>query len=121
MLGVVTSLVNHGGTHVLYKWADRLWMLLGAATDTVYIWNHHAPSQRPGLLVFQASFIASFFLAKWRIQRARRGEHAAPGVVGNGPHLFTHLGASALHVWLLYRVCRGKGVLTGVDGLSTTV
>lgn len=98
MVGVATSLVNHGLTSELYKWADRGWMALGCFTDLVYIMTLLADWHKVAAVVLQFSYIGAFFLAKWLVA-ARGMKHA-----GNIPHICTHAGATVLHVWLLY--CR---------------
>jgi hypothetical protein len=61
--------------------------------------------------MLQVTLISSFFLAKYlislrqQVSKQLTGSSQPPGIhrQANAAHLVTHVGATALHVWLIYR------------------
>lgn len=57
VVGLLTSIINHGLTSEWYKWGDRLWMAYGCTTDLLYILRIHDGPERHFLIAFQALYI----------------------------------------------------------------
>lgn len=95
LVGVATSLINHGLNSSIARWSDRLWMALGTFLDFLYVSALSSWSRTLGILLILA-YTSAFAAAKLLILRTGNKK------TGNLPHLFTHISATTLHVWVLW-------------------
>ena len=95
ILGVITSIYNHGTTSAFAKWLDRVAITLASITDLIYIFFLPESLVLIVILLFSVT-IFLYFAAKWDIKR---------GGNGNIYHLWSHILATILHsVILLYMI-----------------
>lgn len=109
VLGVATSLWNHGVTSSLAKIADRAMMWVGFCIDLHLVWS--VPDVAAWATCF-ATLVASallYFAAKWGLRLTERRSSSVSGSVARAwpvrvadlPHVLAHLSLTTTHVMLL--------------------
>jgi len=91
ILGVLTSIYNHGTTSFHAKWLDRIAISLASIIDIFYILCLPYPVNTVVLSIFFAT-VSAFFIAKYQIRSGVNN--------GNAFHLSSHLLAVVIHTIL---------------------
>lgn len=104
IIGVLTSVWNHGMTHELAKWSDRGVMGVGMVIDLYYLayiakypWNMSLAAS-----IFSAAI--GYLLAKAIIHRIAVNSHGKIQEKGNIPHLFAHVCLTIVHCFMCYHL-----------------